>query len=72
MMALRARVPIYPAYLGGIQRNMSIPRGLVDAQSARASFGVPITADGEIGELTERLQAAVERLRNRSLAATPP
>lgn len=64
LMAARAGVPIYPAYIGGLRRNVGITRSLLEPQTATITFGPPIPADSSDGRLTDHMRAAVESLRN--------
>jgi 1-acyl-sn-glycerol-3-phosphate acyltransferase len=65
LMASRAGVPIYPAYLDGIQRNLSMREAYIYRQRAALAFGRPIVLAGrpDLEQATNQIQQAVENLR---------
>ena len=67
LMAARTGAPVYPAYLGGIQRNMTIARGLLDRQDVTIAYGRALEPAGKPAS-TEELEAALEQTRDRIFA----
>ena len=71
LMALKTGVPVYPAYLDGSQRGLSMLMAFVQAQRARIAFGPPVMLDGQDAgradhdAATLAIQRAVESLRGR-------
>ena len=69
LMAIKARVPVYPAFLEGTQRNKSMPAAFAFPNRATLSFGPPVefdrssTSRESLEEATARIKAAVEALR---------
>ena len=69
LMAIKARVPVYPAFLEGTQRYKSMPAAFLWPNRATLSFGPPVefdrksTSKESLDEATARIKAAVEALR---------
>ncbi|MBC8106828.1 MAG: 1-acyl-sn-glycerol-3-phosphate acyltransferase [Anaerolineae bacterium] len=68
MMAHRAGVDVYPAYLDGTQRGKIMSQAFVQPQSASLAFGnkVPVQFDGrrpDLGAAILQIQQAVEALQ---------
>lgn len=65
LMASRTGVPIFPAYVEGTQRNLSMKRAYLFRQEAVLAFGRPIHLAGrpDLELATSRIQQAVENLR---------
>jgi 1-acyl-sn-glycerol-3-phosphate acyltransferase len=69
LMAARANVPIYPAYLNGSQRNKSMVRAFFERSESVISFGEPLflekkeTAKESLDHQTARIRLAVGKLR---------
>ena len=69
LMAIKARVPVYPAFLEGTQRNKSMLGAFLWPNRATLSFGPPVefdrgsTSKESLDEATARIKAAVESLR---------
>ncbi len=84
LIALKARVPVIPAYIRGTPRSKNIWISLTTPSSARVVYGPPIEAD-EYAPLAEgrgdqraawaattaRFMAAIRALRDRELARDP-
>lgn len=70
-IAARAGVPIYPAYIAGIQRNLGIGRAMVDRQDVTIAYGRPIAPSGKTFETVD-LEVAVQTLRERTIFARNP
>jgi 1-acyl-sn-glycerol-3-phosphate acyltransferase len=72
LMAIKANVPVYPAYLDGTQRNKSMVAALLTRNRATLSFGPAVefersaTSKEVLQEATERMTAAVAELKQRS------
>jgi hypothetical protein len=73
MMAHRAKVDVYPAFLNGTQRGKSMTNVLVQPQSVSLTFGARVSVridsriDGRKPNLdaaTAQIQRAVEALRD--------
>lgn len=73
LMASRAGVPIYPAYLDGIRRNLSMKEAYILRQSATLAFGPPIMLPGrpDLELATNQIQQSVEKLRKLVLTRNP-
>ena len=67
VLAARAKVPIYPAYVAGIERNISLPRSMVDRQETQIRYG-PAIDSTDRAVTTDEIRAAIEALRLQSLA----
>ena len=71
MMAIKTKVPIYPAGLDGTQRNKPMLQACLFPQRATIAFGGPIhiteksTSAETLENATHVIQIAVERLRQR-------
>jgi len=63
MMAIKARVPVYPAYLDGTQRGKEMLRAFFRPQRARVAFGPEITFD-RTGETRHVLEYATAQIEN--------
>lgn len=65
MMASRAGVPIYPAYVDGTQRNLSMKRAYLQRQETVLAFGKPLRLSGRpnLEQATAQIQQSVEELR---------
>jgi 1-acyl-sn-glycerol-3-phosphate acyltransferase len=77
-IALRAGVPVVPAYICGTPETDDVFKALFTPSHARVVFGSPIdlsrfvSPDGDfdksrLGEVTEYLMSAIRDLRDRSL-----
>jgi len=69
LMAIKARVPVYPAFLEGTQRSKSMPAAFAFPNRATLSFGPPVefdrssTSKESLEEATRLIKLAVESLR---------
>ncbi len=65
LMATRTGVPIYPVYVEGTQRNLSMGRAYLQRQEAVLAFGRPMRLSGRptLEQATAQIQQAVEELR---------
>jgi 1-acyl-sn-glycerol-3-phosphate acyltransferase len=69
LMAIKARVPVYPAFLEGSQRNKGMLESFLWPNRATLSFGPPVqfdrgsTSKENLDDATARIKAAVESLR---------
>lgn len=77
LMALKAGVPVYPAYLDGTQRGKTMVQAFLYPNVATLAFG-PVVQTGAtttskevLQEVTDQYVAAVERLRNLTLRPGP-
>lgn len=82
-IALRAGVPVIPAYIRGTPPTNSIPRALYTPSHVRLRFGPPIDLSdlakggdhdedrAKIAEATERLMAAIRTLRDQADLSEP-
>ena len=74
MMAVKASVPVYPAYLDGTQRGKEMVRAVALPNRATLRFGPPVefdrsgTAKPQLEEATAKIQAAVEALRRQAVS----
>ena len=71
LMAMKTGVSVYPVYLDGTQRRLSMLRGFLEAQRAAIAFGSAVafnrgndTREGQEAA-TAAIQHAVEALRKR-------
>lgn len=71
VMAERAQVPVYPAYIAGLMRNQSVGWSVLGRQDARIAYGPPLRGTEESPLTAKQLHAAVDALRRRTLAQTP-
>jgi 1-acyl-sn-glycerol-3-phosphate acyltransferase len=78
MMALRANVPVYPAYLDGTQRGKSMFHAFLYPNVASLAFGPQVefkaasTSNKEVlQEVTDRFAESIERLRLMTEQALP-
>jgi 1-acyl-sn-glycerol-3-phosphate acyltransferase len=75
LLALKTGAPVYPAYLDGTQRNLSMVEACYRPSSISVSFGQPVDLSDlkeskpAIIEATHRIESAVRDLRTRSYAA---
>lgn len=80
-LALRARVPVIPAYIRGTPETRLVTEALVTPSHARVLFGPPIDLSdlldapddhdrekARLAALTDRLMGAIQALQERSLA----
>ncbi len=71
LMALRARVPVFPAYLDGTQRNKTMGQAFLQRSSSQLCFGPALvfdhldTSKQSVDQATAEIKAAIEILRNR-------
>ena len=78
MMAIKTGVPVYPAYINGTQRGMSMVRAFLTPSEATITFGPPVTfARGSTSKealeaATLTIQEAVEKLKNDQEAGASP
>lgn len=69
MMAIKTKVPVYPAYLDGTQRGMPMLRAFFTPNESTIRFGPPVefdrtsTSREALEAATERIKQAVDRLR---------
>lgn len=76
LIAAKAGVPIYPAYLDGSQRKRAMAHEFLHRQRASLTFGPPITLDPpprtrqDLEAVTKRLQDRVDLLRIGEMART--
>jgi 1-acyl-sn-glycerol-3-phosphate acyltransferase len=77
LMALKANVAVYPAYLDGTQRGKEMVPAVLTRNVASVAFGPPLeypgvsTSKEVLQEVTERYVEAVERLRSMTERAVP-
>ena len=70
LMAIKTGVPVYPAYINGSQRGMSMVRAFLTPSEATIAFGPPVqfergsTSKEALDAVTRRIQEAVEKLKN--------
>ena len=70
MMAIKTGVPVYPAYINGTQRGMSMVRAFLTPGEATITFGPPVkfergsTSKEALDAATRTIQQAVEKLKN--------
>lgn len=67
LMAMKTGVPVYPVHLDGTQRQSTMMRAFLQAQTARVAFGEPLQLDGkfsskDLAGATLALQSAVQSL----------
>jgi 1-acyl-sn-glycerol-3-phosphate acyltransferase len=71
MMAIRTGVPVYPAFLNGTQRGKTMAQAFLRRNRVTVAFGPEIEFDRTdtsregLEAATERIKAAVERLRGK-------
>ena len=63
LMALKANVPVYPAYQDGTQRGKDMWAACLRRQKARVAFGPPVQLDRAAGTSRENLDAATAAIR---------
>jgi 1-acyl-sn-glycerol-3-phosphate acyltransferase len=69
LMAIRAKVPVYPAYLDGTQRNKSMVQAFIQRSSSVITFGPEVifdrsdTSKETIDAATAKIRQAVNLLR---------
>lgn len=69
LMAIKTGAAVYPAYLDGTQRNQEMLPAYLSSNRARLAFGPAVefgrdgTAHEQLQSATDRIRAAVERLR---------
>jgi 1-acyl-sn-glycerol-3-phosphate acyltransferase len=77
MMAIKTGVPVYPAYLNGTQRGMSMVRAFLTPSEATITFGPPVqfprgsTSKEALDTATRTIQQAVEKLKIEQEGAAP-
>jgi 1-acyl-sn-glycerol-3-phosphate acyltransferase len=70
LMAIRAKVPVYPAYLDGTQRNKEMLQAFLQRSSSVIAFGPEVifdrndTSKETIQAATAKIKAAVNLLKN--------
>ncbi|HEV2293989.1 MAG TPA: lysophospholipid acyltransferase family protein [Tepidisphaeraceae bacterium] len=68
MMAIKTKVPVYPACLDGTQRNKTMLQAFLESNDAQLAFGEPLELDRSstdrdaLAEATARIQFAVQSL----------
>lgn len=72
MMAARTDVPIYPAYIAGMRRNLPIAGWFAEPQDLTITWGEPFVASDDLKTATEQMRLALESLKKQSLAARLP
>jgi len=73
LMAARTGVPIYPAYVEGTQRNLTMKQAYLQRQEAVLAFGQPMRLEGRpnLDDATARIQTSVETLRQAATSVQP-
>lgn len=71
VMAQRAGAPVYPAYIKGLERNISVPAALISRQEVRIAYGPPIQGTSDDPLSAEALRESVDTLRRQMLAHSP-
>ena len=72
LMAIKTRVPVYPAYLDGEQRNKDMGRAFMDLNNATLAFGDPVEFDrsstdkDHLAAATGQIRLAVQTLMDKS------
>lgn len=72
LMAIKTRVPVYPAYLDGEQRNKDMGRAFMDLNNATLAFGDPVEFDrsstdkDHLAAATGKIRLAVQSLMDKS------
>jgi 1-acyl-sn-glycerol-3-phosphate acyltransferase len=69
MMALRAKVPIYPAYMDGTNRGMGMLRAFLTPNDIRIRFGPPVPlaqspGKPDLDRETDKIKSGVANLRS--------
>jgi 1-acyl-sn-glycerol-3-phosphate acyltransferase len=77
LMALKAKAPIYPAYLDGTQRNQGMVQAALSRNKAKIAFGPPILLQGgtsreELDAATASIRSAIETLKEQCIRYVPP
>jgi len=78
LMAIKAGVPVYPAYLDGTQRGKEMVPAVLIPRKAMLRFGPPVEIDRSstsreaLEEQTRRIREAIEALQNQTLQAYNP
>lgn len=72
MLAARSDVPIYPAYIAGMRRNLPIAAWYAEPQDVTINWGEPFVASEDQRTATEQLREALEALRKQTLASRLP
>jgi 1-acyl-sn-glycerol-3-phosphate acyltransferase len=62
LMAIKARVPVYPVYIDGTQRGKEMREAFSSPNHARVTFGPPVDFDRS-STYHEALEAATEKIR---------
>ncbi len=71
LIAIRAKVPVYPAYLDGTQRNKEMKPAFLQRSSSKIAFGPAVefdrrdTSRPSLDAATEAIKTAVFRLQSR-------
>lgn len=71
LMAIKAKVPVYPAYQDGTQRGQGMHAACLRRQRAAVAFGPPVEFDRS-NTKPETLEAATAAIRNAVAALRPP
>jgi 1-acyl-sn-glycerol-3-phosphate acyltransferase len=71
VMAQRAGVPVYPAYIAGLPLNMSIAGSLLGRQEVRIAYGPPIMGTADKPLTGAQLRESVDTLRRQLFAHSP-
>lgn len=71
VMAQRVGVPVYPAYIAGLPRKMTIAGSLLGRQDVRVAYGPPITGTADKPLSGEQLRESVDTLRRQLVAHSP-
>ncbi|MGB7160178.1 MAG: lysophospholipid acyltransferase family protein [Tepidisphaeraceae bacterium] len=72
LMAIKTKVPVYPACLDGTQRNKAMLQAFLEANESTLSFGDPVAFDRSstdkdaLADATAAIQAAVQSLMDKS------
>jgi 1-acyl-sn-glycerol-3-phosphate acyltransferase len=78
MMAVKAGVPVYPAYLDGTQRRKNMLQAFLYPHVASLAFGPQVefeaasTSKEVLQSITDRFAESIDRLRSASERAAPP
>ena len=68
MLAARTDVPIYPAYIAGMHRNLSVHAIFAEPQDLTIAWGEPFLAADDLQTATEQMRTALTRLRTDTLS----
>jgi 1-acyl-sn-glycerol-3-phosphate acyltransferase len=63
MLAIKTRVPVYPAFLDGTQRGQEMSAAILNPNDATLAFGPPVQFDRR-GTSREVMESATARIRD--------